>query len=172
MCGIFGQSTSNPSKLNQANIRILGMFNESRGKNSCGITYDDEIYHGLLTEKLFTDFMKGRDFKAEHNPLMFGHTRSASSGVVNEFNAHPFGFGINRKTGGYKFIGVHNGTLYNQEELAKQYGVEITQKYTNEYKTELTRTKIDSEILLEIIHRTRSFDVLSSYIGRAALVWT
>lgn len=172
MCGIFGQSASNPNKLNQANIRILGMFNESRGKNSCGITYDDEIYHGLLTEKLFTDFMKGRNFKAEHNPLMFGHTRAASSGVVNEYNAHPFGFGVNKKTGGYKFIGVHNGTLYNQEELAEKYGVELTQTYTNQWKVETTRTKIDSEILLEIIHRSRSYDVLGDYIGRAALIWT
>lgn len=173
MCGIFGISTSKPELINQANVRILGMFNESRGKTSCGITFDDEIYHGLGTEKLFTDFMKGRDFTATHNPLMFGHTRQASVGMaVNDFNVHPFGFGINRATGGYKFIGVHNGTIYNYKELAKKYGIELEQKYTNEYKVELTRTKIDSEVLLEILYRTGTCDVLSEYIGRAALIWT
>lgn len=171
-CGIFGHCTNNPRRINSSNIKILGMFNESRGKHSCGITIDSEIYHGLEKDKLFTDFIKGKTFKANENPLIFGHTRSASVGAaINEHNAHPFGFGIN-KTGGFKFIGVHNGTLYNHLELAKEYGINIKAPYKGLTGIDLERTKIDSEILLEIIHDTRSYKVLSEYIGKAALVWT
>lgn len=172
-CGIFGHVTNNPKKINQSNVKILGLFNETRGKHSCGITYDSEIYHGLEKDKLFTDFIKGKTFKALANPSMFGHTRSASVGAaINEHNAHPFGFGTN-KTGGYKFIGVHNGTLYNHLELAKDYGIETKVKYKSNYAdVELERTKIDSEIILEILHTDRTYKVLSEYIGKAALVWT
>jgi len=171
-CGIFGQCTNTPRRINQSNVKILGMFNESRGRHSCGITFDSEIYHGLEKDKLFTDFIKGKTFKAEVNPLMFGHTRSASVGAaINEHNAHPFGFGTNAK-GGYKFIGVHNGTLYNHLELAEAYDINTKASYKGITGVDLERTKIDSEILLEIIHTTRSYKVLSEYIGKAALVWT
>lgn len=171
-CGIFGQCANIPKKLNSSNIKILGLFNESRGKNSCGVTIDSEIYHGMDKDKLFTDFIKGKNFNATENPLIIGHTRAASFGAaINEHNVHPFGFDTNAK-GGYKFIGVHNGTLYNHEELAEAYGIEIRVPYVGLHGIEYQRTKIDSEILLEIIHKTRSYKVLSEYIGKAALVWT
>lgn len=38
-------------------------------------------------------------------------------------------------------------------------------------KTEETRTKIDSEILLEILYNSKNFKVLSEYNGTAALVF-
>lgn len=172
MCGIFGQATNNPKKINQGNIRILGMFNESRGKNSCGITVDGEIYHGLEKEKLFTDFMKGRKFDAKQIPVVFGHTRTSSVGAINEYNAHPFGFGENEQ-GNIKFIGVHNGTLHNHKDLAEEYNIEASAQYINQYNVELTRQKIDSEILLEILSKSgNDFSVLEKYNGRAALVWT
>jgi hypothetical protein len=169
MCGIFGQATNNPSKINSANIKILGMINESRGKNSCGITIDGEIYHGLENEKLFTDFAKGKSFKAKKYPIVIGHTRQASVGVINHHNAHPFGFGDNN--GDYEFIGVHNGTLNNHEDLAKKYNIETYPK-TIEGNISSWRTKIDSEILLEILHSEKNVKVLSEYNGKAALVWT
>lgn len=172
-CGIFGQCTNTPRKINQSNIKILGMFNESRGKHSCGLTMDSKILHGLEKNKLFTDFIKGKTFKPVENPSIIGHTRSASVGAaINEYNVHPFGFGKNKK-GDYKFIGVHNGTLYNHLELAEKYGISTKAKYLSTISgAELERTKIDSEIILEIIHKTRNFKVLSEYIGKAALVWT
>jgi predicted glutamine amidotransferase len=172
MCGIFGQITNTPRKINIPNIKILGMLNESRGRNSCGITYDGKIQYGLDGEKLWTDFIKGKNFNVKKNPVVFGHTRMSSVGAVNESNAHPFGFGVNEEGTGFKFIGVHNGTLLNHKELAIKYDVETSQKYINKWGHEETRQKIDSELLLEIIHKTRRFHVLSEYNGRAALVWT
>jgi len=172
MCGIFGQATNSPKKIDEAKIKILGIFNESRGRSSCGITYDAELYHGMDKDKLFSDFIKQRNFKPRTIPVVFGHTRQASNGAINEFNCHPFGFGQNKANDGYKFIMCHNGTLYNHKDLASDFGVSETEKYTNSYNVEITRYKIDSEILGEILYTSKNLKVLSKYTGRAALVWT
>ncbi len=172
MCGIFGQATNSPKKIDDAKIKLLGMYNETRGKSSCGITYDGELYHGMDKEKLFSDFIKGRSFKARTIPVVFGHTRQASNGAINEFNCHPFGFGVNKSGDGYKFIMCHNGTLLNHKEIAKEFGVEDSAKYRNSHNVEMTRFKIDSELLGEILYETGNFKVLNKYNGRAALVWT
>lgn len=170
-CGIFGQAADLVSKINESNIKILGLFNETRGKHSCGITYDGEIYHGLDKNKLFTDFIKHNNFKIENFPVVIGHTRSASSGTVNHFNSHPFGFGQNKES--FEFIGVHNGTLYNHETLAKTFNVSLTDSYYSDDNVLLTRTKIDSEILLQILYENpNDYSVLEQYQGKAALVWT
>lgn len=171
MCGIFGQATNDPSKINQDAVKILGMMNESRGKHTCGITYDGEIFHGLEKEKLFTDFAKHRNFNVQKYPIIFGHTRQSSVGVINKQNAHPFGYG-NTEDKDFEFLFVHNGTLFDYEELADEYGVELKENYISEYNVELSRTKIDSEILGEILYKSGNVKVLSEYLGRAALVWT
>lgn len=173
MCGIFGQITNNPKRINDGNIKILGIANIERGRNSCGITFDGSIKYGLDDKKLFNNFSKGLRFKPEHFPVVFGHTRQSSVGIVNEANAHPFGFGENSKNPElFRMIGAHNGTLYNHDDLAKEYGVSESTTFENTYGFQQTRYKIDSEILLEIIYRTGNFKVLSEYNGGAALVWT
>jgi glutamine amidotransferase-like protein len=173
MCGIFGQGTNNPKKINSSNIRILGMFNESRGKGSCGLTYDGEIYHGVtFAERLFTDFIKGRKIEPKIFPTIFGHTRTASVGAINEHNAHPFGFGMNERGDGYEFIGVHNGTILNYKELAEKHGVDLKAEYLNDKSEVTSREKIDSEVILEILYDKKNLKVLSDYNGRAALAFT
>lgn len=169
MCGIFGMATNNPNKINAGNVRILGLANESRGKDSCGISFDGEIYYGLDSKKLFSNFIKGFKIKPEKYPIIIGHTRMSSVGLVNDHNAHPFGFGDNN--GDYEQIFVHNGTLLNHDDLAKYYDIDEKETYVDG-KTTMTRNKIDSEILGEILYKTKTFKVLSEYNGRAALVWT
>lgn len=169
MCGIFGGASNSPNNINGDKIKILGLFNESRGKQSCGILVDNIVSHGLTTEKLFTDFSKNKSFTPKERPIVIGHTRQSSSGAINHFNCHPFTFDSKDDS---KMIAVHNGTLYNHKELAQKYEIDMTQEYINEYNFKTSRTKIDSEILLEILYKTRNFKVLSDYIGRAALVWT
>lgn len=171
MCGIFGQITKSVNSLCVPEVNILGMLNVERGKNSCGLTYDGEIFLGLDKDKIYTDFIKKRNIKPKQYPTIFGHTRQSSSGAINAFNAHPFGFGT-LPNGEYEFIGCHNGTLKNPLELAKKYGVDIDEDYINEYNYPAVRRKIDSEILLEILYKTKSYKVLSEYIGGAALAWT
>ena len=119
MCGIFGMTTNSPRKINEGYVKILGIYNESRGKNSCGITYDGEIYYGVDKDALVSNFFKGRTFKPKEFSYIFGHTRQSSVGIVNRYNAHPFGYGENNINQGYETCLVHNGTLLNYEELAK-----------------------------------------------------
>lgn len=51
MCGIFGYAGKNPKTFNKAKFDILGLYNNSRGGDSCGVTTDGEIYYGLRTSK-------------------------------------------------------------------------------------------------------------------------
>ena len=178
MCGIFAWSGKDPKKFNKDKFDKLGMFNIDRGKDSCGVSYDGEIYYGTGTEKLYSKFIVDREINPLKYPVVIGHTRQASVGnIVNETNAHPFGFGTNAD-GNYAFIGCHNGTLYNHKDLAKEYGVstfideEKTYSVSPYNKYTIQRQKIDSEILLEIIYTNKNFKVLGKYNGGAALVFT
>lgn len=176
-CGIFGQASNKPESLDVNAVHILGIYNIERGKMSCGLTWDGDIQYGLGFDKLYTDFIIDREIKPISTPIIFGHTRQPSYGtVITEYNAHPFGFGENKNNDSYGMIFCHNGTLKNHKELAKKYEIDITESLTKftvsgtPYNT--TRDKIDSEILGEILFKTKKFHVLSEYIGAAALVWT
>ena len=178
MCGIFAWSGKDPKKFNKDKFDKLGIFNIDRGKDSCGVSFDGEVYYGLNTEKLYSKFIVNREIKPLKYPVVIGHTRQASVGnIVNERNAHPFGFG-NNSEGNYEFVGCHNGTLYNHKDLASTFKIDTaeTVKVQSDHNPngfyESVRQKIDSEILLEIIYKTKNFKVLSQYNGAAALVFT
>jgi len=176
MCGIFGYLGKDPKDFNKDKFDKLGIYNVERGKSSCGVSYDGEIYIGLDKNKLYYDFIVENNIKPFEYPIVIGHTRQSSVGAVNSYNAHPFGFDVNNVNSGFKFIGCHNGTLSNHTELAKKYNVELTADYKlTTYQNNIVdsvRTKIDSELLLEILYRSNNFKVLSEYIGGAALFWT
>lgn len=166
-CGILAWSGRTPRGFNRDKFNILGLFNNSRGGDSCGVATDGEIYYGTLLNKNYDDFIINKGYiQPTKIPAVIGHTRKASVGVVNQENAHPFGFGDHEE--GYAFIGCHNGTLSNHAELAKEYGVETT-VYND--KNVYERTKVDSEVLLEILYSTGKTEVLEKYIGGAALVF-
>jgi hypothetical protein len=177
MCGIFGMVTNKPENLDVNGVHILGIYNIERGKMSCGLSWDGDVQYGIGFDKLYTDFIVDREIKPIQTPIMIGHTRQPSQGMaINEHNAHPFGFGANKANDSYGMIFCHNGTLRNHEDLAKKYGIETKVTYTDYYPSghsyEITRTKIDSEILGEILYKTKNFKVLSEYVGAAALAWT
>lgn len=176
MCGIFGWLGKNPKDFNKDKFDKLGIYNVERGRSSCGVSYDGEIYAGLDQNKLYHDFIIENSVKPITYPVVIGHTRQSSVGAVNEHNSHPFGFGVNNNNNGFKFIGCHNGTLHNHEKLAKKYNVNLTADYKfTTYQNNVVdsvRTKIDSELLLEILYKTKNFKVLSEYLGGAALFWT
>lgn len=176
-CGIFGMATNKPENLDVNGVHILGIYNIERGKMSCGLSWDGDCQYGLGFDKLYTDFIIDREIKPTKIPIMIGHTRQPSYGMaITEDNAHPFGFGTSKNKEGYEMIFCHNGTLKNHKELAKKYNIDLSEKITkithggHEYET--TRDKIDSEILGEILYKTKKFHVLSEYIGAAALAWT
>ncbi len=176
-CGIFGEATNKPENLDVNGVHILGIYNIERGKMSCGLSWDGDVQYGLGFDKLYTDFIVDREIKPVKTPVMIGHTRQPSFGfAITEDNAHPFGFGTSKDGESYEMIFCHNGTLKNHKELAKKYNIELSEKITKlthgGHSYETIRDKIDSEILGEILYKTKKFHVLSEYIGAAALAWT
>ena len=171
-CGIFGWAGKNVKTFDKAKFDIQGLYNNSRGGDSCGVSTDGEIYYGVTLSKNYADFLHRQGYESPVSiPVVIGHTRKSSSGSVNSDNAHPFGFGDHEKA--FKFVGVHNGTLHNQAEIAKEHGLKTSVEEMNTFGVNVwKRNKIDSEILLEVIYQNKNFKVLSDYIGGAALLFT
>lgn len=173
-CGIMAWAGRSPKSFNRDKFNILGIQNETRGVDSCGVSVDGEIYFGVDADKRFRDFVANEGYPTPRNiPVVIGHTRKSTVGSNNIDNAHPFGFGDSKKYGeeAYNFIGVHNGTIYNQKDLAEMFEIETTRPKVNSKNLNYTIDKIDSEILLESIYKSEKFKVLSQYNGAAAIVF-
>lgn len=145
-CGIFGGS----GKIDLNFIKILGIYNDSRGGDGTGYFYNDKINKGVFTRSRFIDLIKAEPIKKGQGKLFIGHTRKQSSGVVSLENTHPFEIDNS-------FVLSHNGTIYNIKELCEKFDV----KYE--------ANRVDSYMLAKIIYQTKSFDVLNHYVGYAAL---
>lgn len=164
LCGMGAVSLKNnlsPAELSLATnkLKIIGLYNESRGKDGCGWWINDQIIKGFKIDK--QDTKKFQDF-LEWNKIptidyAFGnisllHCRAASHGSVTVENNHPFD--INGK-----IIFQHNGTIFNIKELATKYNIKES-SYS-----------VDSQALGQIIS-TGNTKVLEEYNGYAALLWT
>lgn len=156
MCGIYGismKTNANKQKV-LANIKILGLYNLSRGKDSSGIYINKNIYKTLdefddmLKEIVFT-----HNIELDNNTLIMGHNRAGSMGYKKTINeAQPFK--INDS-----LIFTHNGTLKSTYSLSKDYDLK-----ESDFKT-------DSEMLGHILD-TKGTDVLKVYKGAAALAYS
>ena len=68
MCGIFAWAGENVKHFNKAKFDILGIFNDSRGGDSCGVSTDGEIYYGVLTGmKKYSQFIVEKEVIKEIN---------------------------------------------------------------------------------------------------------
>jgi len=171
-CGLFGWTGENPSSFDMDKLKILGVLNEERGTNSCGLYINEKLHKGdsigTNNEALFRNLFINESiqkYKKKVGNVIIGHTRNASRGGIKSVNnTHPFMFDIGD---GFNFIGAHNGTLDNHKFLAEKYEVNL--------KDDKHREKVDSEILLEIISKANVkkpdyIKVLQDYKGAAALV--
>lgn len=94
----------------------------------------------------------GEDYKDDVDiQAMIGHSRHATLGEVISANAHPFTFFNNR------FIGAHNGTIPNADEVLEKLqkeeprkGTQETDKYTDPPED---KDYTDSEVILYCIYR-------------------
>ena len=172
-CGIWAWVGKSPNSFNSGHFNTLGILNQIRGTDSCGMSVDGKIAIGIGKEKFFTDFLINENYDLPTKiPIVIGHTRNSTVGQSNVRNAHPFGFGKSKtlkNTVG--FIGAHNGTLHNYRELATDYGIDEDKQGISSKNTRWSASKIDSEILLECLFKSEKFKVLSKYNGSAALIW-
>lgn len=164
MCGLIGFVGSNP---NLDKLKIMSLYNDERGGDSCGFAINNEIFkYANITEdtfkKAFSKHHILKNFVIE-NPkkqqVVLMHTRKSSVGHAVESNAHPFLVEYD----GRKLIGVHNGTIKNIADLGHKYLTEEEMKHFSH--------STDSEVLFYILVKTNSYDILTEYEGGAALLW-
>lgn len=158
-CGIYG--FSGRAGINKADMRlalqkfkILGMYNESRGKDSCGVYLNGEIKKGMGPQKLFTDFIETYPLQITgKNTIMLGHNRQASTGFkVNEENQHPLFIEDD-------MLITHNGTLKDTAEFCKKYDLDFA------------KMNVDTMMLGTALYKNDA-TVLENYKGAAALAIT
>lgn len=149
MCGLFG--FSGWDKANIAKLKILGLYNKTRGRDSCGYYFNEKLVKGTYLKKEWDSFIEEEIIsdKGKSN-LFIGHTRASTVGANTEENAHPFNVDD-------KLIIAHNGTLDNHWPLCNKYGVDHT------------KIHVDSLALGNLLVK-QGFKVLEEYRGYAALL--
>lgn len=158
MCGLFAIINKEEDAFDYRTFCTLGVANDRRGGDSCGIFIDGEVEYGIKETAKFENFFWTSKLLNEvvSAKIALGHDRKASVGGITLEKAHPII--IKDATGLPEFVLIHNGTIHNYEDLAKKY---------------IPKIKIgglsDSQILALIIYHS-GFDVLSEYNGGTAFI--
>lgn len=150
MCGIVGFVGRNNAKFDLNTIKILMYMNsKERGTDACGV-FTPEL--GILksTGEAY-DFLYKNEDKIVPSNVFIGHVRAKTKGANSDENAHPFQYeGI---------VGVHNGTLTNNDDLIKEVGGNPLD------------FKVDSQAIFYRLGLDKKATVLSDLKGPAAVVF-
>ena len=155
MCGIFGIISKKPRAFDYTSFCTLGIHNDLRGGDSCGVFIDKKVEYGVNKDKLFEDFFLKSNLinNTKISTVAFGHCRKASIGTIEEKTAQPVV--LYNDKGEIDFVVIHNGTIYNYQNLANKYIPDID-------ITGMT----DSQVMTRIFYY-KGYDVLSEYNGGA-----
>ena len=158
MCGLYGIINSKPAPFHREIFTVLGIANDRRGGDSCGIFIDGKVEYGIGKQALFENFFWDSNLlnNTVNCQIVLGHDRKASVGAVTLEKAHPIL--IKNDKGNTDFVLIHNGTLHNYEDLAEKY------------ISDIDYSKLSDSQVLALILYNKGFDVLSEYIGGAAFV--
>lgn len=158
MCGLFGLVGKNSRLFDYSTFCTLGIANDSRGGDSCGIFIDGHTEYGIDKNKYFSNFFYNSKFLNALNycTIALGHCRKASIGSVNKSSAQPIV--IKSESGNVDFVVLHNGTIFNYESLANKYIPDIDIKGLT-----------DSQVMALIFYH-KGYEVLGEYIGGAVFV--
>lgn len=156
MCGIIAYSGN--VKFNPDKIKLLFMYNESRGKQASGFYINDEKKEfkervvkslGPSSEKLLPLY------SLDPSTVLIGHTRQSSVGSSTDINnVHPF---VQNE-----LVGVHNGTFDNYADVKKAFNVPATE------------CLVDSLLFYKLLSDNKEdfYETYSYFKGKAALVWS
>lgn len=157
MCGLFGY-LGKKQKISFPLLNMLGIDNDSRGGDSCGIFIDGKVEYGTGINKFYELFYNNSKLlkEVDEAEIILGHDRKASIGNISEATAQPVV--IYNEKHEVDFAMIHNGTIHNYVDLAK--------KYLGEYEVGMT----DSQVMAKIIY-LHGYDVLEEYNGSGAFVF-
>lgn len=155
MCGIGGIISASPRPFNYTAFCALGVINDARGGDSCGVFIDGKYYYGIKEKKYFSDAFKDMEIlnNTDTSQIALVHCRKASVGAIDHSTAQPV---IIAPEGKVEFVLLHNGTIYNYEELAKKYIPDVDIKGMT-----------DSQVMAQIFYY-KGYDALDEYEGSAA----
>ena len=161
-CGIFAWVGKDTKFFRRDLFNILGMYNDSRGGDACGIYFDDDWYKGIGTsakyEKLIVSYNLHNTLKLKKYPVIIGHDRKVSVGYMNIENAQPVVLVNNRdEEEEVVYVQAHNGTITNYRDLAKKHNIIVE------------AGESDSITLARLIDKV-GWSILEEYEGSAALV--
>ena len=131
MCGLFGfVDYGHTLSMKQKNrlLSALATASEVRGKDATGIAYN--AAGSLHTYKLPVPGRWMRFKVPSEACVVMGHTRAATQGSAKKNrNNHPFV----GQAGGQAFALSHNGVLFNDYDLRKEFGLPRTKIETDSY---------------------------------------
>jgi hypothetical protein len=160
-CGIFAWTGVSSDKFSPFLFNVLGVYNDTRGGDSCGVYFNKGSITGIKTEAKYEKLVKTKKLhttiKPGKYPIVIGHCRKASVGTVSEMNVQPTLLRDSTKNDKLVYVQAHNGTITNQRELATKYDIKIE------------KDESDSIVLSKLINKV-GFKVLAEYEGSAALV--
>ena len=152
-CGLLGYSGNIPWDINA--IKLLFMYNETRGQDSCGF-YDSKGIYKAET-KASSKIVNGNNLKPSN--FLIGHTRKSTfHGSINLKNAHPFEF--------ENLIGAHNGSINNHRLLANNRKLNM---HAFEIDTHAFYMAMNSDLQG---NKAGYVKTLEEYEGQAALLFT
>lgn len=158
MCGIFGMISRKTKSFNKRAFCTMGVRNDSRGGDSCGIFIDGLVEYGVDKQKTFMSFFRDSlvlDTTTECK-VALGHCRKASVGKVSLETAQPVV--LYNEEGLVDYVLIHNGTIYNYKELAKKYIPDVD-----------IDGLTDSQVMARIFYY-KGYDCLDEYNGGAVFV--
>ncbi len=126
--GIYDYGHSLTQKQKNRLLSILGTACEARGTDATGIAYNSGNKLCIYKRPRPARWMRFQ-VPQDANVIM-GHTRMTTQGSERKnYNNHPFpGYVKNRQ-----FALAHNGVLYNDLQLRKQYKLPVTKIETDSY---------------------------------------
>lgn len=139
----------------------MGCVNDSRGGDSCGMFFDGQTSYGVNgDDKFFSNYFTKCDLlkNMKECTIALGHCRKTSPGMkTGREQAQPI---VLKKKGTDETLMavVHNGTIYNYEELAKKYIPEV----------DITGMS-DTQVMTRIFFY-KGYDVLGEYTGGSVFV--
>lgn len=157
MCGIAGFSLSKRERVNANKLStqlLLGI--EERGQHATGVAWTNVETNKVWVQKsavAASDFVEGNKLDKFTRTAIL-HTRWATKGAVaDDANNHPIDV--------RGLVGVHNGVIYNDDELFEKIG------------SEKRIAEVDSEaIFANLLHGVGQVeDKLQEVKGSAAVAW-